>query len=122
MTTQWTTRAINKSLMDLPFPEELMEEFVVILMQGKNSFGDKVYCYLEITIRKMKELRAKMVAGEGFSPSDFGTVVAAGRGEPTPEVKAELSLTYKIIDSPHSMPAAKPAEAPQQEQKAWDDY
>lgn len=119
MSTQWSTRVFSRNPVDLPFPEELMDELVVILMQGKNMFGDKVYCYVRLTIRDMKKMRTKMQAKENFNPSDFGTVVAAGRGDPTDEVKAEIAMMYKTLDDK----AAPPAQAaPPPQQKAWDEY
>ena len=43
-----------------------------------------------LTGRNLKEMFAKMQNNENFKPADFGTVLAAGRGEPTPEVREEM--------------------------------
>ncbi|MBV8939578.1 MAG: hypothetical protein JO089_07035 [Alphaproteobacteria bacterium] len=97
----------------------VLDEFVVILMQGKNTFGDRIFSYLKITLRDLKRMQAAVQAGQPFSPSDFGTVLAAGKGEPTPEQRAEISSMYKILDNKsESAAAAAPPPAP----KAWDEY
>jgi len=86
-----------------PFPkvdETFLESEVVILLQGNNVFGDPVYSYVKMIGRKLKDLFLKMEKGENFTPSDYGTVVAAGRGEPTQELKDEMRAEYNMVDIP----------------------
>ena len=61
-----------------------------------------------------------MQSGKGFTPSDFGEVIAAGKGDPSDAVRQEVSAMYPIFDAQKS---AKPAamDAPK-EKKAWDEY
>lgn len=124
MTTQWNTRALGKG----PggngaggdfFNPAVLEEAVVILMQGKNTFGDSIYSYLKITNKDLMRMKTVIQGGQPFNPSDFGTIVAAGKGEPTDEVRAEISSMYKMMDMAQKPAAA--ANAPVT-QKAWDDY
>jgi hypothetical protein len=120
MTTKWSTRAFNKSSnMD----ELFKDEFAVILMQGKNTFGDKIYTYVKVGMSEIKNLYAAMQSGQNFNPSDFGSVVAAGKGEPPPEVRAEMNSTYKMLEpvKPASFPSAT-AQAISTEKKEWDEY
>src|SRR5690349_21673586 len=89
MNTKWTSNSLpaGESTGGVP---PLGEQFVVLLMYGKNSFGDKIYSYLKITVANLGNLKAAIRAGNGFNPSDYGEVLAAGKGEPTPEVQAEM--------------------------------
>lgn len=120
MTTQWNTRSLGKG--DHPIVTDaqgLQEGTVVILMQGKNTFGDRIYSYLKITLEDLKRMQAAVQKGEPFNPSDFGTVVAAGKGDPTDEVKAEVASMYKVLDSASSGGASS---APPAAEKKWDEY
>ncbi len=69
-------------------------------MQGTNLFGDHINSYLQLTGQNLKNMFAKMQAGENFKPADFGTVLSAGRGEPTKEVRDEMAATYNMIEVP----------------------
>jgi len=54
---------------------------------------------------------AAMQAGENFKPSDFGTVIAAGIGEPSQEIRDEMREEYNMIDVPppkSDIPAIQP--------------
>lgn len=97
----------------------LKDDYTVILLQGKNVFGDMIYCYLKITFPDIEKLQGALALDESFNPSDFGTVVAAGKGEPPEEVKAEIATTYSVFQQP----AAKQSAAPiPKEKKNWDEY
>ncbi|MGE0753761.1 MAG: hypothetical protein AB7L92_01220 [Alphaproteobacteria bacterium] len=118
MSAKWTSK---------PIPEEsqakkmsMDEQFVVLLMYGKNSFGDKIYSYLKISLPNLPRLKSAIKAGKGFNPSDFGEVIAAGKNEPTTDVRAEIANAYQVLDSSPAAQAAVPAQpAPK---KAWDEY
>lgn len=105
------------------FDELFKNEYAVILLQGKNTFGDKIYSYVEVTLPNIKRLYAALHAGVDFSPSDFGSIVASGTGEPSDELRQEMANTYKNLESinPTSFPprAAQPIPA---EKKAWDEF
>lgn len=118
MTSQWNSKNIGKSLELLQ--SGVLDDPVVILMQGKNTFGDRIYAYLKLTVKDLTKLKAAMDAGTPFNPSDLGTVVAAGSGEPTDEVKAEIASLYKILNVQptfDSQSASTPSTP-----KAWDEY
>src|SRR5690606_13614576 len=117
--SQWSTKALGKNgpAPDVATPPE--DPFVVVLMQGKNTFGDRIYSYLKTTMPDLSRMHAAILAGAPFNPSDFGSVVAAGKGDPPEDVKAEISSMYRVLDS--SRNAAAPA-TPPPEQKAWDEY
>jgi hypothetical protein len=108
---EWITQALG----DVTFSPErkttesdLMDE-VVILLQGKNFFGDEIYTYVKLDLNGFRALRDAMINGTDFIPSDFGTVVAAGRGEPSKELRDEMRVQYKMIDVPKPGGGGAPA-------------
>lgn len=119
MTTKWTSNGISDGTPSPVSPSVLDDQSVVLLLYGKNSFGDKIFSYIKITLSNVKKLKAAIETGKGFTPSDFGEVVAAGRGEPTDAVRAEIASMYQIMDAQKSAPAAttKPPE-----KKDWDQF
>ncbi len=121
MSTKWSTQVIGKT--GTPnFGELLKDEYTVILLRGKNTFGDMIYCYVKLTFPDLHRLEEALKYEDSFNPSDFGTVVAAGRGEPTDEVKMEVAATYPVLGKAPA-PAPKPAAAAiPEEKKAWDEY
>ena len=110
MDNSWINKALGgmnfANILNPQDDNKLLDEEVVMLLQGKNSFGDDVYSYLKITIRNLKRLKQFLNDGKQFMPSDFGTVVAAGRGIPTPETRQEMAITYQMVDVPQPKPAA----------------
>jgi hypothetical protein len=100
----WAASGFNNNISPDLITDELLDLEVVILLQGTNLFGDAIYSYLQLTGQHLKEMFARMQTGENFKPAEYGTVLQAGRGEPTPEVRDEMAKTYNMIDVP--MPAA----------------
>lgn len=121
MTTKWSNNTIGNANPAALLADKLAHEYVVLLMYGKNSFGDKIYSYLKIMLPDLQRLKAAVQAGKGFNPSDYGTVIAAGKGEPTDEVKREVASTYQVLDNSKPAAAATPAAIPDTK-KAWDEY
>ena len=120
MTSKWTSKPI-------PDPSKakslsMDDQFVVLLLYGKNSFGDQIYSYLKIHLPNLPKLKAAIKAGKGFNPSDFGEVVAAGKGEPTTEVRAEITSAYQVLDSQGNPMNPMPVPGMNKEKKAWDEY
>ena len=104
------------------FGDLFKDEYAVILLQGRNSFGDAIYSYVEVTLPNIKRLYAALNSGEDFTPSDFGTILVAGKGTPTEAVRKEMSEAHNMMQP--VAPAAfqgKSAPAPVQK-KAWDEY
>ena len=123
MSTQWSTKVVGKGGAT-DFGELLKEEFAVILMQGKNIFGDIIYCYVKVALPQLKLMQAELQTNEGnFNPSDYGTVLAAGKGEPSAELRAEIAVTFKMLEQPKPMkPVLASSQPIPQEKKAWDEY
>jgi hypothetical protein len=120
MTTKWTTQNVPPDANgSAPAAKPLGEQFVVLLLYGKNSFGDKIYSYLKITLNDLQNLKNAIRSGQPFSPSDFGTVIAAGRDEPPENIRREIASTYQVVNT--AAPAAPAASIPT-EKKAWDEF
>lgn len=98
--SDWSPQAYSDNSTPVQLDEALLDEEVVIFMTGRNVYGDQTYAYLKLSLRNMHKLKLAMDAGQQFMPSDFGTVLAAGKGQPSDEVKAEMALTYNLIDIP----------------------
>lgn len=92
----------------------------MILMQGKNTFGDRIYSYLKVTLTDLKRMQFNASEGSPFNPSDYGTVVAAGQGEPPPEVIQEIESTYNVLSN--GGPKAQEQAAPPPVAKGWDEF
>ncbi|MAR57342.1 MAG: hypothetical protein CMM93_09175 [Rickettsiales bacterium] len=100
--SDWQTRAFSNNSTPVELSDEILDQEGVIFLTGKNTFGDDVYSYLKITIRNIQRLKEALAKGEHFMPSDFGSVLAAGKGEPDQELRSEMAVTYKLIDVPQS--------------------
>lgn len=122
MSTKWSTEVLGKGGKP-DFAALLKDDFKVILLRGKNVFGDMIYCYLKVTFGDLNRLQEALDSPNTFNISDYGTVIAAGRGEPTDEVQAEVALAYPMIEKPRPLSELKPpASAVKTEKKAWDEY
>ena len=67
-----------------------VDEDLLVLVQGKNVFNDKIYCYLKIPSLRLEEFNKILRASNNFDLRQFGTVVAAGRGIPSSDVQTEV--------------------------------
>jgi hypothetical protein len=105
----WSASGFGKFVSPELVSDEFLDAEVVLLMQGTNLFGDLIYSYLKASGRNLKLMFGKMQKGDNFLPSDFGTVLAAGRGEPTEEVREEMRATYNMVDVPMPKRAPNPA-------------
>ena len=76
--------------------EALEREKIVMLMQGKNDGGEPVFCYLQLSILQLAELKNQIVRNQDFQPSDFGTILVSGYGEPNEEIRADMSAKYEL--------------------------
>ncbi len=106
MKNNWSTPGFGKNVSPELVSDEYLETEVVVLLQGTNMFGDQVYSYIKLLGKNLKKMFAKMQASENFKPADYGTVIVAGRGIPSQEVRDEMKALYNMIDVPVPKPAA----------------
>ena len=51
---------------------------VIMLIQGKNTFGTAMFCYVKIPFRHYKEIKHKLANHIQFDPRAYGEIIAAG--------------------------------------------
>lgn len=105
--SNWAASGFGKYVSPDLVNDELLDAEVVVLLEGKNMFGDLVFCYLQLTCAGLKEIFRKIQFSENFRPADFGNVIVAGRGELSPDLRAEMRNEYNIIDVPKPQPPFK---------------
>jgi len=101
---KWVS-AVSKGDQQVTLPAEsttTSNEDVVLLLGGFNNFGDKIYNYLKLPLDKVEELINALKNGGRFDIRDFGEVIAAGLGTPTPDVRQEIESVYKMMTMPAS--------------------
>lgn len=119
MSTKWSSQILGTKTAD--FGDLLKDEYAVVLLQGKNIFNDMIYCYIKVSLPNIKKLQAALTSENPFNPSDFGTLIASGKGQPPEEVRAEIALTYPMLDTPRPLAAPANESAPMVK-KNWDEY
>lgn len=112
MSTDWVAKSFSKNSTPVAVDDSYLDEEVVILLQGKNSFNDRIFSYLKLTFRNFLVMREVMALKKPFLPSDFGTVLAAGKGDPTPELRSEMAIAYQLVDTPQFVPQMDTAPPP----------
>lgn len=121
MTSKWTTTTLPGEATDAA-ATPLAEQYAIVLLHGKNSFGDMIYSYVKIFMPNIQKFKAAIKAGKGFNPSDFGEVLAAGKGDPPPDVHAEMVALYPLINNkPAPEPSRDTPNVPLTEKKNWDE-
>ena len=106
------------------FSEFFKEDYGVLLLRGKNNFGDHIFSYVKISLPNLARFKSAMRNHLPFNPSDFGEVIAAGTGEPTDELKAEIAAQYPMLDNKATSggSAATNTEPAPILKKNWDEY
>lgn len=90
----------RKNLSPEMVDDEFLDTEIVMLLQGFNRDGERIYSYLQINGMNIRLLFTKMRDGHNFSPNDYGTVLAAGSGEPDDLLVAEMNSRYQMVSAP----------------------
>jgi hypothetical protein len=121
MSTKWSAEVLNNGAVD--FDDLFKDQFAILLLRGKNVFGDFIYCYLKASIKQIKELNTVLKGDKEFAITDYGTVVAAGKGNPPDDIKAEIALAFPgAVDTPGKLHQGINAPPEVLEKKGWDEY
>jgi hypothetical protein len=86
----------NENNLDQKDIETLNREEIVMLMQGKNENGERVFCYLRLSVLQLRALKNQIIRKQDFQPPDFGVVLASGYGYPSVELRAEMAAKYSL--------------------------
>lgn len=62
----------------------------MLLVIGRNTFGDEIYTYMKLPMQRIEEVKQKISTGQAFVPAHYGAVLAAGRGIPSEDVREEV--------------------------------
>ncbi len=113
MSNDWQNKTPGKATLNLQVDPAHLDKTGVILVHGTNTFGDAIFSYLELTMQKLQDMKEALDRNENIKPSDFGTVLAAGRGNPSKELQDEMAAKYNLVPVPTSRAApARAAFAP----------
>jgi Domain of unknown function (DUF2610) len=99
--SKWIIPGLMKGGTPPKIPEDLLDEEVVILMNGQNVSNEKVFAFLQLTLRNIRALKEAIDRDDSFMPSEFGTVLAAGTGEPSDELRAKMAAIYTESSIPN---------------------
>ncbi len=112
-----STNAASPQHLSAEDEELLRREDIVMLLQGNNAMGERVYSYVKLSLLNLRKMKEAILNNDNFFPSDFGQVVAAGHGNPPPELRAEMGIQYGMV---HQAEAAPPKPALMQK-PLWED-
>lgn len=108
MVGNWVAKALGKT-QPVDNLSGVQHETAMLLVQGKNTFGDDIYTYVKLPIQRIEDVKQCLATGQNFVPSHYGTVIAAGRGKPLPEVKEEMGEPdFVIYFEPTTLPNQRP--------------
>ena len=108
MKGSWVTKALGKSPPVDNFGG-VENSTATLLIQGRNTFGDEIYTYLKVSLNQIDEVKLQLTSGENFVPSHYGTVLAAGRGKPSDDIKREVGQPeFMVYFEPNRLPGARP--------------
>lgn len=109
MAGNWVSKALGKTqAVTTDDSAHAQSAMTSLLIQGRNSFGDEIYAFIEMPMGRIEEVKKHLTTGQNFLPSHYGTVVAAGRGKPSPDVIDEVGVPqYMIYFDPSQMPGTQ---------------
>jgi hypothetical protein len=65
----------------------------ILLVRGENPDGDSIYAYVAVRADRLEEFMAAQET-ETFYPEDFGVIINAGEGDPSPDVRQMMETEY----------------------------
>lgn len=78
----------------------------ILLVRGENPEGKPIFAYVAVRADKLEAFMEAQRSGM-FYPEDFGVVVEAGEGEPSPTIRKKMETEYgfnhqMMVDIPDS--------------------
>jgi hypothetical protein len=80
----------NNDLFDIESKKRVV---TILLVRGENPDGSAIYAYVAVRADKLEEFMGAQGSGT-FYPEDYGVIIEAGEGEPTPEVRKKMEDEY----------------------------
>lgn len=111
MSDNWVTKAVGKTQPVQDYAG-VGKELTILLILGRNIFGDDIYTYLKLPYAQIENVKKQLDSGQNFTPSHYGTVLAAGRGKPNPDITEEVGLPEFIIHAQPKPGIGKPPQKP----------
>ena len=65
----------------------------IMLLRGRNSQDEALYAYIAVSVDRLDAFMAAQDRSD-FSPEEYGTILASGTGEPSPEVQDAMERDY----------------------------
>ncbi|WP_298289861.1 AAA family ATPase [Novosphingobium sp.] len=96
----WKTRAFSCVGKPVVLDESLLNEKVVILLQGQNTYGSNIYTYLKLSLRSLQGLREVLMLKKDFMPAQYGEVLSAGMGLPSRTLRKQMAEEHNMVDVP----------------------
>jgi hypothetical protein len=81
---------ISRAVLDL--------QEVVVLLRGGSTSGERIFCFVRLTLASLRRLHSAVTSGENFVPMHFGEVLAAGYGEPADELVAQMRRRLGVLE------------------------
>lgn len=80
---------------DLSRSERMLAEktVCVLLVRGEDPDGVPIYAYVGVRADKLHAFMAAQNSGT-FYPEEFGSIIEAGHGEPTAEIRHKMEHEY----------------------------
>jgi hypothetical protein len=80
---------------ELTRSEQMIAEktICILLVRGENSDGNPIYAYVAVRADKLEAFMKAQEEGL-FYPDDYGVIVEAGEGDPSPEVQKRMEEEY----------------------------
>lgn len=98
MVGNWVAKALGKTQpIELSDSSTTHDGLTMLLVQGQNTFGDEIFTYIRLPLRRIEEIKQQLNTGQNFVPSHYGTVIAAGRGKPTPDITEEVGIPEFMV-------------------------
>lgn len=89
--------------------EQMMAEnaLAVILLRGTSPDDQPIFAYVGVRVDKLDAFMEAQKLGN-FDPEEYGTIIEAGLGEPTDEIRKKMEEEYgfnheKMVNLPTDM-------------------
>lgn len=85
--------------MDMHALQEAIKDVALIeLCLGSNDHGEDVFAYIKVPLDRYGAFKEAVLRGYEFETSDFGEIIAEGKGHPPAALIQELKEKYRFWD------------------------